>query len=243
MVIINTFDLPEVKLFGIFTIPRCKKNIMKNMMTFSKDFLQNSIKNVVNSCKLLLYQHDYEFWHAMPIFGRFIFSIPFTIYGIIKSFSKKGKDKNAIINFWFGAALLMLSVVKPNVVRINIIWVPLVMYTIIGIYDFINKSLKKHIFVTAIYLFGFCAFIIKYFNTNFGYPMFINNAKEVIKYLENKNQKIYMEYSFKEPYIYVMFYNKMEPEAFADTAQFFNKNGVFANVKAIKNYNFYLPEK
>ena len=73
--------------------------------------------------------------------------------------------------------------------------------------------------------------------------MFINNAKEVIKYLENKNQKIYMEYSFKEPYIYVMFYNKMEPEAFADTAQFFNKNGVFANVKAIKNYNFYLPER
>ena len=245
MVIINTFDLPEVKLFGVFSIPRCKSNRYEEMTSvFSKDFLQNSIKNVVSSCKLLLYQHDYEFWHAMPIFGIFyIFSIPFTIYGIIKSFSKKEKDKNAIINFWFGAALLMLFVVKPNVVRINIIWIPLVMYTIIGIYDFINKSLKKHIFVIAIYLFGFCAFITKYFNTSFGYPMFINNAKEVIKYLENKNQKIYMEYSFKEPYIYVMFYNKMEPEAFADTAQFFNKNGVFANVKAIKNYNFYLPER
>ena len=52
-----------------------------------------------------------------------------------------------------------------------------------------------------------------------------------------------MEYSFKEPYIYVMFYNKMEPKAFTETVQLFKKNGIFENVKSIKNYNFYLPEK
>lgn len=244
MVIINTFNLPEIKL-GIFTIPRCKSNRYEEMTSvFSKDFLKNSLNNLTSSLKLLLFQHDYEFWHAMPIFGIFyVFSIPFTTYGIIKNFSKNVKYKNPIINFWIISACLMLCIVKPNIVRVNIIWIPLIMYTIIGIYDFINKSLKKQVIIASIYLCAFCIFIIKYFNTEFGYPMFIANAKEIIEYLNDKEEKIYMQYSFKEPYIYVMFYNEMEPEIFSKTAQFFYTDGIFENVKSIKNYNFYLPEK
>lgn len=244
MVIINTFNLPEIKL-GIFTIPRCKSNRYEEMTSvFSKDFLKNSLNNLTSSLKLLLFQHDYEFWHAMPIFGIFyVFSIPFTTYGIIKNFSKNVKYKNPIINFWIISACLMLCIVKPNIVRVNIIWIPLIMYTIIGIYDFINKSLKKQVIIASIYLCAFCIFIIKYFNTEFGYPMFITNTKEIIEYLNDKEEKIYMQYSFKEPYIYVMFYNEMEPARFIETAQFFYAEGIFENVKTIENYNFYLPEK
>lgn len=244
MVIINTFDIPEMKL-GIFTIPRCKSNRYEEMTSvFSKDFLKSSLNNLISSLRLLIFQHDHELWHAMPVFGiYYVFSIPFTIYGIIKNFSKSVKYKNPIINFWTISAFLMLCIVKPNVVRVNIIWMPLIMYTIIGIYDFINKSLKKQVIIASIYLCAFCIFIIKYFNTEFGYPMFITNAKEIIEYLNDKEEKIYMQYSFKEPYIYVMFYNKVEPEIFSKTAQFFEENRIFANVKTIKNYNFYLPEK
>lgn len=244
MVIINTFNLPEIKL-GIFTIPRCKSNRYEEITSiFSDEFLKNCLKNLTSSLKLLLFQHDYEFWHAMPIFGIFyIFSIPFTTYGIVKNFSKNVKDKNQIINFWFISASLMICVVTPNVVRLNIIWIPLIIYTIIGIYDFINKSLKKQVIIASIYLCAFCIFIIKYFNTEFGYPMFITDAKEVIEYLNDKEEKIYIQYSFKEPYIYVMFYNEIEPEIFLKTAQFFYTDGIFENVKSLKNYNFYLPEK
>ena len=74
---------------------------------------------------------------------------------------------------------------------------------------------------------------------SFSYPAFIDDAKEVIKYLDNKDTDIYIEYTFKEPYIYFMFYNRMSPYV---TKEYFSEHGIFANVKSINNYHFYISK-
>ena len=53
-----------------------------------------------------------------------------------------------------------------------------------------------------------------------------------------------MEYNFKEPYIYILFYNKKNPKDFYSTVEYFEdvKIKEFENVKHFDKYYFYIPE-
>ena len=73
--------------------------------------------------------------------------------------------------------------------------------------------------------------------------MFANNISEVIEYVDSLNvEKIYFQYAFKEPYIYVLYYTKYNPHEFIDTVQYFPENREFDRVKSFGKYNFYLPD-
>ena len=177
----------------------------------------------------------------MPFFGvYYIFSIPFTILGMFYCFKRDKKTENKIINFWFISALLLLFVINPpSIIRINIIWIPLILYTIIGLYFAFSEKQKILGCIVIIYLVAFTIFEFKYFKAEYSNNSFVKNVKNVIQYLDNKEGKIYIDYCFKEPYIYFMFYNKIEPKVERVIKR---EKGVFDNVKSLGKYNFYIPK-
>jgi hypothetical protein len=257
-VIINKFDLPEFK-FLWFTIPRMASNRFEQLSSvFSSNFISSSFSNFGESIKILITQYDGLGWSAIQYVGTtYLFSLPFTIIGIIKSFIRNKKSpeyednrklKN-IINIWFIVSVVLLFICEPNINRINIIFIPIIYYTVVGIYEMMNVNNKKFkiIISTVIalaYASAFVAFGYLYTNTKFSdYFVFEDNLKEVIEYVDSKDDKnIYIDNTIKEGYIYSLFYTKENPNEFYKTVQFFKGNKMdFGNVRSYGNKHFYLP--
>lgn len=244
-VIINKFDLPQINL-PFATIPRIYQNRFEELSSiFSSDFFKNSISNFINSTKMLITQSDGLAWNSIKKIGIiYHFSIVFVIIGLYKSF-KKREIYSMIINIWFIASFLLLFVCEPNINRCNIIIIPIIYYNIIGICEIIEKVKFSAIVIAIIYLIEFSLFIYEYVNTDYSeYWTFQDSISEVIEYVEKLEvDNIYMQYSFKEPYIYVLFYTKGDTKEFIDTVEYFNKARYgFDNVKSFGKYKFYLPK-
>lgn len=241
-VLINSFDFPAIEL-PFLTIPRMVQNRYETITTlFSGNIIINSLKNFLNSIVMLVFQSDGLPWNSMEGFGIiYIFSLPLTIVGIIKEFKRKNEISN-IINLWFLVSFLMLFICEANINRCNIIMIPIVYYTVIGIYEAIEKFDIFKYAISIIYLIYFIMFEYEYFNLDWSqYYTFVNGVQEIVDYVENIEdvENIYFPYDIKEPYIYVLFYSKTSPYVFKDTVQKKSSNGTFENIKAFGKYKFY----
>lgn len=241
-VLINSFDFPAIEL-PFLTIPRMVQNRYETITTlFSGNIIINSLKNFLNSIVMLVFQSDGLPWNSMEGFGIiYIFSLPLTIVGIIKEFKRKNEISN-IINLWFLVSFLMLFICEANINRCNIIMIPIVYYTVIGIYEAIEKFDIFKYAISIIYLIYFIMFEYEYFNLDWSqYYTFVNGVQEIVDYVENIEdvENIYFPYDIKEPYIYVLFYSKTSPYVFKDTVQKKSSNGTFENIKACGKYKFY----
>ena len=245
MILINTFDLPEIKFLG-FTIPRLFINRFEgNCSIFSSNFILNSINNFKTSLKILIMQDEnflwgLTYWYSMPLF----------LIGAYEAIIKNGKYHitNQIMNIWFLSAILLLFMVTPGIIRINIIMLPIIYYIILGLSVILDlyKDKKWILLVTAIIIgASFIGFATNYFSTEYTGAEFVDGIQDTIKYIDSlENKKIYMEYNFKEPYIYILFYNKKNPKDFYSTVEYFEdvKIKEFENVKHFDKYYFYIPE-
>lgn len=246
-VIINIFDLPQINL-GIITIPRLTVNRYQKISSiFSKNFLTQSINNFSKSIQILLYQYDNLGWNAQLFFGvTYIFSLPFTIIGIAKLI--KTKDTillNKIMNIWAIASMLLLFVCEPNINRINIIFYPIIYYTIFGIYEVIHQNKLIEKVIILIYCGAFFIFIRSYYKIDFNkYHVFEPSIEEVFDSIENIDEKkIYITDAIKEPYIYTLFYTKCDVREFIDTVNYATTTEEFNAVKSFNNYYFYIPQE
>lgn len=242
-IIINTFHLKEIKF--IFTIPILEENRFEEISSiFGKNFITKSWSNFITSLKILIMQNDNLGWNEIPIYGlTYIISLPFTIVGIYKNFRTKDKAK-WIFNFWFITAVLLMFVVEPNVNRINIIIIPIIYYTIIGISEFFEKIQLCKVFLPILYISLFASFEISYFTTDWNiFYTFNDNIENMIKYIDKQDtEKIYFEYSFKEPYIYICFYNQVNTIDFVNTVKYKNNTKSFDSVESFGRYHFYIPK-
>lgn len=246
MIVINTFDLPEIKIFG-FTIPRLFINRFEgNCSIFSSNFIINSINNFKESAKILILQDGNLLWGL-----TYWFSMPLFIIGLYEAVinRKNYHITNQIMNIWFLSAVLLLFLVTPGIIRINIIMIPIIYYIILGLNIIVDLYKNKKIYlivVTVIILISFIGFINHYFTTKYTGAEFVEDIQEVIEYVDTlENKKIYMEYDFKEPYIYVLFYTRKNPQNFYTTVEYFEDVKVreFENVKHFDNYYFYIPNE
>ena len=198
------------------------------------------ISNFTEAIKILFTQVDGLGWNSYKIYGTvYVISLPFTVIGIVRSISKK-ENINLIFNIWFISSLLILPFYEPNINRMNIIMIPIVFYTILGI-DFItNKFIISKFIIGGIYLILFVGLLEKYYKTNWNYYYTFNSeAENVIRYVDKLDVDIInFDYSFKEPYIYILFYTKQNPNDFVKTVEY-NENVAFERVKAFGKYKFY----
>lgn len=240
--IINTFDLPEIHL-PFMTIPRLKANRYKEIASvFSNEFFQKTINNFTQSIKMLIYQNDGLPWNSMRYFGIvYIFTLPFTILGIVLSFSKKTEFKyKEIFNVWFVVSVLLLMICDPNINRCNIIMFPTIFYGVLGIHYCMEKSIYLDIIIFIIYIICFVMFLNSYFNEE---AYFETDLKDVIEYVEKLDvEEVYITDIIKEPYIYTLFYTEYNPKNYIETVEYFEENINFEKIKSFGKYNFYLPE-
>lgn len=245
MLLINTFDFKQITIWKI-TIPKLTSNRYETLTVLSSNHVIHTlINNFKDSIKILIFQNDGYNANTLKSYGIFyIFSVPITIIGFINCIKKK-ENINLIFNIWFIVAFFLLFICEPNINRMNIIYIPLIYYTAIGIYEITQTIKWTQYLLVLIYLFSFISFQIKYYKTDFTKTYtFFDNIENIIKYSNNiEAEKIYFQYAFKEPYIYILFYNKGNTKEFIETVEY--KNGIkgFDSVKAFGKYLFSLPKE
>lgn len=243
---INTFDFEQISILGI-TIPKLSINRYEEVTTlFSNNIFENCVDNLLDTVRLLIIQYDKFDWNALQSHGIFyIVSLPFLIIGIRASIKKYNKNiYNQFMNIWMVSALIVSAFCVININRINIIMFPAIYYIILGIYDVLNKYIILTPWILSLYILSFIMFGYDYMNQDFNeYFTFSSGLKEVSDYCETSNaDNIYCYYSFKEPFIYFMFYQEYDVNEYLNTVEFFNENGTFDNIKSFGRYNFYLPD-
>lgn len=243
-VIINTFDYPEINL-GFITIPRLYANRFESDTSlFSGAILENASKNFVNNMKIVLNQSDGTAYNCMPFYGiTYIFSLPFTFVGLYNSVTKRNTGKNILNILSVTAVLLLIVYNNTNINRLNIVMVPIIMYTIIGLYYVIESNKNVYIPIILLYCISFGCFVNSYikYQGEENTP-FTKGVDEPIKYVDSLDvDKVYISYSFIEPYMYTLFYTQTPAEEFHNTVEYFHEKVAFESVKSFGKYYFYIP--
>ena len=241
-VIINTFNLPVINL-PFMTIPRMEVNRYEEIASiFSSEFIQKSITNFSESIKIIFKQVDGLPWNSIWSFGTiYVFSTIFTVIGIAIAIKNRKEIKYGYIMWiWLIVAILLTFVCEPNINRLNIIFFPIIFYTVIGIDEVAKQGKLFAIALLIIYSVSFGLFLNAYFKEDANtYGTFESNLEEPIKYVNSlKDKEIYITNTIKEPYIYVLFYTKYNTNDFVNTVEYYNEGDAFRQVKTFKNYHF-----
>ncbi len=174
---INMFDIPSMRILG-FTIPYFPDSIRSNDILFLNFSFSQLAKNTMCLLKQAFLQSPDYLFNALPKFGpMYHISVPFMFLGIV-AFVKRfftNKDMRtktidlALIGFLLMGVWAGIITYEVNVNRVNIIFYPLIIFTLYGIWTFISWLPKyarylKNGFVIA---YGILAitFFVQYFTT------------------------------------------------------------------------------
>lgn len=242
-VVINTLNLEQINL-PFLTVPKLKVNRYKELTSiFSGKFFKTSTNNLMHGLGILIFQYDGLPWNSIMPFGTmYLFSTFFTIIGIIDSFRKDKKAEvkySYLFNIWFIVSIILTCICDPNINRINIIMIPIIYYTIIGIYLIVNNRKKVAIGIVILYIISFGLFINKYFKQDCDtYGTFASDLQEVMEYTKEiasePNKKVYI--TNKINYIFALYYTQFDTNDYVKTVDYEDENVEFRQVNSFGNY-------
>lgn len=249
MILVNNGIINEVT--GIITIPKLKdyrgtevslKNIINNLYIIPS-ILSFDNKKIFN---------DILIYNSISYFGTiYYFTIPFFILGFIKGckeFYKSLRNKefniNVIFIFWFFSVLIcQLLILEPNINKANAIFVPIIYFATIGIYETIKKMKLLIIPISLILLINFGLFFNYYFyqynDATKGQFFFATHYLDAIEYSQNLGREhIYIARDLTaQEHIYILLDNKISPYDYKED----NIETTYNNNKI--TYTFNIPEE
>lgn len=211
---------------------------------YSGNFFESAFENLKTGFKLILTQDDNRVYNDIPSFGTlYLISLPFTLIGIFRN--KSNKDIAWIMRIWLIVSILMMCIVDANVNRINIIYIPMIFFTIIGIYEIFGLSKLVERVLAGSYLVYFLFFSINYFGfyssqiANSFQSQFYS-AMQYAMSIEEFN-KFYCTQRVNMPYIYALMESNYDVNEYVENVFFWKEGISFEKVREFNNYYFYLP--
>lgn len=163
--------------------------------------------------------------HAVDMGMIYFWDLPFILLGIHSLLNRFSK-RVLLLFIWFLIAPLASSVTTgtPHPVRAIAMLIPLHIFSAVGMVAFLNflnryKYYLKFpisIFIFSFFVFNFFYYLHQYYaHTPIEYGDFWQYGyKELFQQtqkLESKYQRIIVTYRYDQPYIYYLFYNKIDP--------------------------------
>lgn len=246
-VIINRLKLQEIST-PFFTIPRLTNPRVDQISSiFGGNLLEAATNNFREFIRIFLSGSDGLPWNTISPFGfAYPIAVPFVLLGLVVMFkSLRLRDqvhmKQAIVLIWFFIAILMTFVTDVNINRINVIFYPVILLIVSGFMWLLRKE-KVIGFISAM-VFGlfFVMFTTVYFRDypkQIG-PIFYESIGEAIQYASAESKgKVYVTDKVNMPYIYVLFYERINPQDFINTVNYANPGDAFQQVSSFGRYAF-----
>jgi len=181
------------------------------------------------SGRFLFFEGDWSsLRHSSANVGYLLFAeIPVLILGLFQLFKKRKNKEAAFFLFWLFLAPIPAAITRDSVhgVRALNLIIPLVVVLGFGL-SFLIKYFKLiFIFIVfPVYLYSMLIYINSYYVQN----LFVNaknyfyGYREVVKELDaiGKNKAIVFDQSFDQPYIFFLFYQRIEPSIYQEQVDF-----------------------
>ena len=249
-VTINSLGEDSLKI-GMITIPKLtgSARFSQVISIFSGNFLKRFWHNIVALGELLVTQDDGYIWNAIPGYGTlYLFSLPLIISGIW-AFCKENSTKlklrlNFVFFFWLVTAVFAAILMRININRINIIYLPLLYFIARGIIFIGKRWFLLAGMVILLYIAWFGLFTYTYFKT---YPPLVASAfnqslGDAIQDASSRTDGvIYISNELHLPYAYVLFYEQPSPYEFINSAVYPNPEENFREVTSFDRYRFINP--
>lgn len=243
VIILSASLIPIYKLYS-------KDSGLSRLQTVgtTRNLVSNYFKNF--SYNFLFVNGDSNPRSQMPGTSQLYFlDAVFILLGIIYILTKKD------IRYFYILALLILAPIpavitkeNPHALRAILISPLLATVSAMGIY-YLSELIKKQenlilIVVSVLYVLAFEGYIYKFGNeyNKLSFSAWQYEYKEMIgKYSDDfsKYEKVYVTDKFAQPYIFFLFYQKVDPNLFINTKVLNNvSDWGFSTVKSFDKYNF-----
>ncbi|MNO43859.1 hypothetical protein D3C76_340890 [compost metagenome] len=249
-IVINHYGLQEIAV-RLFTIPRLTMPRVEQISSvFGGELLHTASGNFSRFVRLMRSGSDGLPWNSISPYGyAYPIALPFALLGLIVliyELYQRGRGGLAYMTvlFWLGIAILMALITDVNINRINIIFYPLIMLVAAGVFWLYHKLKLAALLSVAVFAVMFGFFTNAYFREFPGEigPAFYDSLGEAVQYAsEATSGDIYVTDKVNMPYIYVLFYEKINPHDFLDSVQYINPGDAFQRVASFGRYKFGTP--
>lgn len=246
---INAFGLEERSFLGL-TLPKLTESRQSATSVFGGGGFRTAMENFRGFLKILKDGGDGLPWNALPFWKGgifYFFGLPAAVFGaLISLFDRKNRRSEAPMRFALLSALLCTFLIRCNINRINMIWLPLIWFSAVGlqfVFDRIRKWSVLPICGIAVCFFVFLNAYLPFFGGE-GYVGYFPGLGEAIEAAEETGaETIYITDYVNQPYIFALFYTRESPSAFADSVEYANRNAAFRQVERYDGFEFRNPEK
>lgn len=235
----NALHLPATKILGL-SLPALNETRQSAVMGFG---LCELFGNFFRALKVILLQSDgltFNYSHTSGLY--YPFGILFFIAGIVTTLRKK--EKPTADSYFFAGLIISLFLcffIKANINRINFVWIFLSYFIALGIYNsavFLGKFAPLLLILFILNLGIFAQDYVSGFNGN-KLTYFYPGLGEAIEYVSEQNPKsAYITANINQPYIYILFYEKISPHYFMENVSFYDDSAAFCYAKSLGKYNF-----
>ncbi len=222
--------------FIIFTVPvafsfiQGKVARLQTLSIFSYNLnAQDNFRSIATrwfslySPSTLFFKGDTNPQHNPPQMGPLLFldSI-FLIFGMVILIRRGTRQQNLFV--WLSLILLSLpsslTIEKINFERVLPMFIPLAILTSIGINSLWNPKKIITVFIVFLYAFNYLYFLDQYFvhakKKNDAWQMGYKQIMEKVTSMQGNYQKIIVQQSLEQPYIFFLFYKKYDPSKYQE---------------------------
>ncbi|NQX48849.1 carbohydrate-binding protein [Paenibacillus tritici] len=246
-VIINRYAMQEIAT-PLFTVPKLTMPRVEEISSvFGGRLWQAAADNFSAFGKLMLSGSDGLPWNSISPYGyAYPVALPFALIGFIVLvhawWTRRRESAGAgVLLLWFLIAVLMALITSVNINRINIIFYPFIILVCAGFGWIAGKVKGVAILAVAVFGIMFVLFSNAYFREfpeRIG-PAFYDSFGEAVQYAsEHSTGEIYVTNNVNMPYIYVLFYEQMNPHDFLKSVVYANPGEAFQRVSSFGRYKF-----
>ena len=254
--IVNIFKLPEIHT-ALFSVPRLTALRSNSVfLPFDKDFFGNVIKNIGSLFTLLYSYPNREIYNVIDGFNIiYVFTFPLFLLGGFLSFKRAIKLKSDHFDFamcaWFIAAFIFSLVVRQNINRINVIFIPVIYFVAVGIKFLAGRQRELCAVALCLIMAASGLFVHYYFGPDYRRQIgfqFMHGLGEAATYADSLDSNIvycadlYTDGRVNGGYLILMYYCEVDPVSFNNTVQYYSNDAEFRYPKSFDRYNFILPQ-
>ncbi len=254
--VVNLFKLPEIHT-ALFSVPRLTALRSNSVfLPFDQEFFSNVLKNIGSLFSLLFSYPVRELHNIIDGFNIiYVFTFPLFLLGGFLSFKRAIKLKSDRFDFamcaWFVAAFIFSLIVRQNINRINVLFIPVIYFVAVGIRFLADRQRELCAVVLCLVMAASGLFVNAYFGDTYRQQIgaqFMHGFGEAAQYADSLDRNtvycadLYTDGRVNGGYLVLMYYCKVDPTRFNSTVQYYNNDAEFRFAKSFDRYNFVLPQ-
>lgn len=244
----NALGLDALTVLGV-TLPRLTEGRQSATSVFGGGGLAAAAGNFRCFLSILAGGGDGLSYNALPFWRGgifYFFGLPTAMLGIAGSvLARRDRVREAPMRLALLAGLVCAFLIRGNINRLNMLWLPLVWFSALGCWYILQKLRGWAVLPLAGILLCAAVFVTSY-RAEFsgrGNVNYFPGLGAAIEYADAQDaERIYITDYVNAPYSFALFYTRPAPEDFAATVEYTDENAAFRAVERFAGFEFQSEE-